>query len=124
MTDYQVEVEAMGRRARVAARRFSRKYADTTVYVGIEFHYVPQSKWTLAGGDHAAKWETSYLMALRPDCVDMSVYLGRRKEKLIGVGGEDPRLTASKEVGRKGVDLIVKGMNRKARDLLSKTAKA
>jgi creatinine amidohydrolase len=109
--------------ARVAARRFNRKHADTKVYVGIEFHYVPRSNWKLAGGDHAAKWETSYLMALRPDCVDMSVFLGRQKEKLIGVGGEDPRLTASKEVGSQAVELIVKGMNKKARSLLARAAK-
>jgi creatinine amidohydrolase len=109
--------------ARVAARRFNRKYADAKVYVGIEFHYVARSKLKLAGGDHAAKWETSYLMALRPDCVDMSVFLGRQEETLIGVGGKDPRITASKEVGRQGVELIVEGMNRKARRLLAKTAR-
>jgi len=108
--------------ARPVCRRFNRKFADCKAYAGIEFHYVPKSKRHLAGGDHAAKWETSYLMALRPDCVDMSVFLGRQKEQLVGVGGEDPRLTASKEVGRKGVDLIVTGMNRKARILLAKTA--
>ena len=108
--------------ARIAARRFNRKHADARVYVGIEFHYVPRSKRNRAAGDHAAKWETSYLMALRPECVDMTVYLGRRREALIGVGGDDPRRTASKEVGREGADLIVKGMNRKARSLLAKTA--
>jgi creatinine amidohydrolase len=111
--------------AGTAARRFNRKHADTKVYVGIEFHYVPSAlRKKFAGGDHAAKWETSYLMALRPECVDMSVFLGRDRETLIGVYGEDPRRTASREVGERGAALIVQGMNRKAKHLLASVAKA
>lgn len=49
----------------------------------------------------------------------MSVYLGRESEPLVGVGGIDPRLEGSVEVGRKACDLIVKGMVRKAEDLLA-----
>lgn len=104
--------------ARPVCRRFNRKFGDCRAYAGIEFHYVPGSKRHLAGGDHAAKWETSYLMVLRPECVDMSVYRRREKEPLIGVGGADPRTEASTEVGRRGVELIVTGMIRKARKLL------
>ncbi|MHC4591545.1 MAG: creatininase family protein, partial [Planctomycetota bacterium] len=55
-------------------RRFNGEFKDTQVYAGIEFHYC--RKTPKVGGDHAAKWETSYLWYLRPDCVDMSVYLG------------------------------------------------
>jgi creatinine amidohydrolase/Fe(II)-dependent formamide hydrolase-like protein len=72
------------------------------------------------GGDHAAKWETSYLWYLRPDCVDTSVYLGREDEPLVGVVGSDPRREASVEIGRKGCDLIVEGMVRKAQELLQR----
>lgn len=104
--------------ARPVCRRFNRKFDDCKAYAGIEFHYVPKSKRHLAGGDHAAKWETSYLMVLRPELVDMTVYRGREKERLIGVGGIDPRTDASTEVGRRGVELIVTGMVKKARQLL------
>jgi hypothetical protein len=101
-----------------AARKFNREFPDTRAFAGIEFHYPPKSKDV--GGDHAAKWETSYLWYLRPDCVDMSVFLGRGREKLIGVGGIDPREEAGVEVGRRACDLIVEGMVRKARALIRK----
>ena len=50
----------------------------------------------------------------------MSVFLGREKEKLVGVGGEDPRTEASIETGRQACELIVEGMTRKARQLLKR----
>jgi creatinine amidohydrolase len=98
--------------------RFNAEYRDTQAFAGIEFHYPPKSE--LVGGDHAAKWETSYLWYLRPDCVDMSVYLGREDEPLVGVMGEDPRRTASIETGRTACELIVEGMVRKARELIER----
>lgn len=104
-----------------AVERFNAEFNDTQAFTGIEFHYPPKSRHV--GGDHAAKWETSYLWYLRPDCVDMSVYRGREDEPLIGVMGEDPRTEASIEVGRKGCDLIVEGMVRKAKQLIVKTKK-
>ena len=73
------------------------------------------------GSDHAAKWETSYLWYLRPDCVDTSIYLDRDEEELIGVMGIDPRREASIEVGRRACDLIVEGMIRKAEELIRAT---
>jgi len=101
-------------------RRFNHRFRDTQAFAGIEFHYPPRSKDV--DGDHAAKWETSYLWYLRPDCVDMSVFLGRSREKLVGVMGIDPRREASVEVGRKACDLIVEGMVRKAGALIRKVA--
>jgi len=102
-----------------AVERFNKTFKDTRAFAGIEFHYPPKSMHV--GGDHAAKWETSYLWYLRPDCVDMSIHLGREDEPLIGVVGDDPRKEASVEIGRKGCDLIVDGMVRKATELLAKT---
>ena len=96
--------------------RFNRTFRDTQAFAGIEFHYPRKS--THVGGDHAAKWETSYLWYLRPDCVDMSVHLDRQNEPLVGVGGIDPRREASVEIGRKGCDLIVEGMVRKSKELV------
>jgi creatinine amidohydrolase len=98
--------------------RFNAAFEDTQAFAGIEFHYPPQGEDV--GGDHAAKWETSYLWYLRPDCVDMSVYLGREDEPLVGVMGEDPRRTASTEIGRRACELIVEGMVRKARELIER----
>ncbi len=70
-------------------KEFNKDFKDTQAFAGIEFHYPAKSKHV--GGDHAAKWETSYLWYLRPDCVDMSVFLNRNSEPLIGGGGVDPR---------------------------------
>jgi len=102
--------------------RFNKDFSDTQAFAGIEFHYPPKS--TKVGGDHAAKWETSYLWYLRPDCVDMSVFLERQDETLIGVGGIDPRKEASIEVGRTACDLIVAGMVKKAGQLIAKVDRA
>ena len=107
--------------AQPVVERFNRTFKDTQVFAGIEFHYPGRSRHV--GGDHAAKWETSYLWYLRPDCVDMSVYLGRPNEPLVGVGGIDPRREASIEIGRKGCDLIVEGMVRKAKQLIKRTGR-
>ena len=102
--------------------RFNQEFTDTQAFAGIEFHYPPKS--AEVGGDHAAKWETSYLWYLRPDCVDLSVFLGRETEPLIGVGGIDPRKEASIEVGRTACELIVEGMVRKAKQLVAKVGRA
>jgi len=106
--------------ASAAVEAFNKDYKDTQAFAGIEFHYPNKSKHV--GGDHAAKWETSYLWYLRPDCVDMSVYLGREDEPLVGVMGIDPRKEASVEVGRKACDLIVDGMVKKAQALIEKVS--
>ena len=74
------------------------------------------------GEDHAGKWETSYLMHLRPDCVDMSVC--PEGEPLTGIMGIDPVTQASAEIGRKGCDLIVQGMVRKAKQLIDEVNQA
>lgn len=97
--------------------RFNANFKDTQVATGCEHHYPPKSEDV--GGDHAAKWETSFLWYLRPDCVDMSVYLGRDSYQLVGIMGTDPRQSASIEIGRKATDLVVDAMVQKARDLVA-----
>jgi len=98
--------------------KFNKNFKDTQAFAGIEFHYPPESDDV--GGDHAAKWETSYLWYLRPDCVDMSIFLGREEETIIGIMGEDPRKEATIEIGRKACNLIVEGMVKKAKELIEK----
>jgi len=64
-------------------------------------------------GDHAAKWETSILMYLRPELVDME-----KLTDLLGVDGEDPRKKASKELGEKVVTLITNRLCKLVRNAL------
>lgn len=104
--------------AQPAVRRFNETIRGCIACAQAEPEYAKPKKD--AGGDHAAKWETSYLSYLRPDCVDMSVYKGRQTEPLIGVRGEDPRPTATVELGRKACRAIVNGMVAKAEGLLKK----
>jgi creatinine amidohydrolase len=100
---------------------FNRRHTDCQAFVGIEFHYdIDALGEGKVGGDHAAKWETSYLMALRPECVDMSVYHDRpADEPLVGVDGDDPRTDATRQLGAIACDLIVQGMIRKADETLT-----
>jgi len=96
-----------------------RRFRGTRAFCGIEFQYLQPEDPSKAGGDHAAHWETSYLWYLRPECVDMSVYRGREAERLVAVWGRDPRTEASVALGRCACRLIVRGMVRKARELLA-----
>lgn len=80
------------------------------------------------GMDHAAKWETSILMALRPDLVDMKriekldrneIETGRGMNiKGCGMSGKDPRIHASKEVGEKAIEKIADKIGQKGQELL------
>ncbi|HET6486017.1 MAG TPA: creatininase family protein [Spirochaetia bacterium] len=69
-------------------------------------------------GDHAAAWETSLMMVLRPDLVDLSRLSPDPAVPPIGIRGRDPRTHASVEYGRKGVDACVKAITGKALALL------
>jgi len=69
-------------------------------------------------GDHAGAWETSLMMYLRPDLVDISRLPEDPASELIGVGGRDPRIHASKEFGEKGVRLISEVVNGRIAELL------
>jgi creatinine amidohydrolase len=136
----------LARFARPVVERFNREYPGTRAFAGTEVHYpVASAPWgggdtppgaenprlqgyppeaPVVGGDHAAKWETSYLWYLRPDCVDMSIYRGRETEPLPGVIGLDPRREASVETGRRAVEQIVAAMVRKAAELLEQARPA
>jgi len=51
--------------------------------------------------DHAAMNETSLVMALRPELVDMSALPSDPQAWPVGVGGQDPRMHASRELGQR-----------------------
>lgn len=74
--------------------------------------------------DHAAHWETSLLMELRPELVS----LDRIKDenlatpegaKAAGIYGRDPRTDASRELGEKIANRIADNIGKKARELLA-----
>lgn len=83
------------------------------------------------GMDHAAKWETSIMMALKPELVDMKrieneeckiesgIIKGEMSMEGCGISGYDPRIHASKEVGEKAIEKITVKIGGKAQDLLS-----
>jgi creatinine amidohydrolase len=54
-------------------------------------------------GDHAAGWETSHMMALHPETVDLSL-LPPKGERLVGVGGWMAPQDASAEYGRETLE--------------------
>lgn len=54
--------------------------------------------------DHAGANETSLMMALRPDLVQMENLPKDTAEWLLGVGGRDPRIHASKAFGKEIID--------------------
>jgi creatinine amidohydrolase len=83
--------------------------------------------------DHAAHWETSILMYLLPDCVDLrqirndtlgEEHFTPQEWETPGISGRDPRGgAASKELGRKLVMEIAQAICGKARELLFKLEK-
>ena len=78
--------------------------------------------------DHAAHWETSILMALRPDLVEMERIGGEdltteEGTSEAGIYGRDPRTDASAELGERIVSRIADNIGRKAQQLLAGLAR-
>jgi creatinine amidohydrolase len=66
-------------------------------------------------GDHAGRWETSLLMALRPECVDLSRLPADPETPLVGAsGGDHHPAEASLEWGEAGVRAVVEAITREA----------
>lgn len=70
-------------------------------------------------GDHAGKWETSIFMHLHPELTDISRYRIDLSMKEQGVGGEDPSIHASPELGEMIVNSIVERVAERCSELLS-----
>lgn len=78
-----------------------------------------------AAGDHAAKWETSFMMYLHPETVDMAALAGRdddiggpdevinwmpdefKDHPCYGIWGIDPRAHASADAGRAATEILI-----------------
>jgi creatinine amidohydrolase len=95
--------------------------ADGTV-AGVGLWEVTLSRGQESGTDHAAKWETSNMMFFYPDLVDMSELgtgpLAPNMKPPDGIGGLDPRVHASAQVGRRNVELAAEAIGKKAKQLL------
>jgi len=100
--------------------------ADGTV-AGVGLWEVTLSRGQESGTDHAAKWETSNMMFFYPDLVDMSELgtgpLAPNMKPPDGIGGLDPRVHASAEVGRRNVELAAEAIGKKAKQLLESLPK-
>lgn len=95
--------------------------ADGTV-AGAGLWEITLSQGSDSNTDHAAKWETSNMMFLYPDLVDLKALgddpLAPDMKPPDGIGGLDPRKHASVEVGHRNVDLAAQAIGKKARELL------
>jgi creatinine amidohydrolase len=95
--------------------------ADGTV-AGTGIWEVTLSRGPDSGTDHAAKWETSNMLFFYPDLVDMTTLgtepLAPKMQPPDGIGGLDPRVHASAEVGRTNVTRAADAIGKKAKELL------
>ena len=95
--------------------------ADGTV-AGKGFWEMTLSQGPESSSDHAAKWETSNMMFLYPELVDMAELgdgpLNLDMKPPSGIGGQDPRKHASAKVGQRNVELAAEALGRKAKELL------
>jgi creatinine amidohydrolase/Fe(II)-dependent formamide hydrolase-like protein len=74
--------------------------------------------------DHAGHWETSLMMHLRPELVDIKRIKDEDLEseegqKRAGIFGRDPRIYASPEFGEKIANQIAERIGHKANELLA-----
>lgn len=94
--------------------------ADGTV-AGVGLWEITLSQGPESNTDHAAKWETSNMMFLYPDLVDMAELgsgpLAPNMKAPDGIGGLDPRVHARADVGRRNVELAAEAIGKKARQL-------
>ena len=74
--------------------------------------------------DHAAKWETSILWYLRPELVDIYKLPKDTAVPLEGVGGDDPRVYASRDLGKSAVGAIARDLSQLGKRLLSQAGSA
>ncbi len=95
--------------------------ADGTIR-GVGLWEMSLSRCGESDSDHAAKWETSNMMSLYPDLVDLSALgtgpLAPAMKPPDGIGGLDPRQHASPDVGQRNIELAAAAIGRKARELL------
>lgn len=82
------------------ARLAAQKYKDTNIIISNEAELVDGQT-----GDHAGKWETSLMMVLFPELVDLK-RMENKNDRLRAVDGEDPALS-SRGYGNEMLDKIL-----------------
>ena len=92
---------------RAAAARFHRLQISCRAIVGTE-----EELSGIPGGDHAARYETSQMMALAPDLVRLEELEERRASEPLGVFGLDPT-SATAALGNQIVESFVRAMQGK-----------
>ena len=77
-------------------------------------------------GEHGACFETSYMMWFRPELVDLTRLPeeGDLDMKIQGIGGKDPRTSASPKTGRDGTNVLVKNAAPRILELLREQTSA
>jgi creatinine amidohydrolase len=88
---------------------------QTRVWIIPEYDLVTDLNYR---GDHAAKWETAILMHLRPDLVDISRLDDSTAGENGGILGEDPRFSATPELGEHIVSAIVQRLANRVQNYL------
>jgi len=69
-------------------------------------------------GDHGGFWETSLMLALKPELVDLSVLPEDPKAKLLAVGSSRPVREANPEFGEEAIGHIVERVTKEVRNRL------
>lgn len=76
-------------------------YEAATAFIGAELYVIAASPLEVLEDDtlidHAGRWETAQMLALRPDLVDLTTLNGQVTPKTSGVLGEDPRCAKADE---------------------------
>jgi creatinine amidohydrolase len=107
---------------KAAARRLAQIHADVRIWALPEYEAYPGER----RADHAAKWETSILMALRPELVEMARLAGAGEPEapeatrtieemnapgpLHGILGLNPARYARPDLGQETIDEIVSNL--------------
>ena len=81
--------------------------SDCVIWAGVDAHLITDLEKPM---DHAAAIETSLLLHLAPETVDIGALDPDPSVAPQGVGGDDPRSHASRECGRERADLLVDRM--------------
>jgi creatinine amidohydrolase/Fe(II)-dependent formamide hydrolase-like protein len=125
-TGFKVIVAISGHNVKEQIEMFEKAFeevvADGTV-VGFGGWEITLSRSKDSDTDHAAKWETSNMLFLYPERVELAE-LGEGEMNLdmkppSGIGGLDPRVYASAEIGKRNVELAAEAIGKKAKELLA-----
>ena len=98
---------------RKAAIKLMKKHKDCFALGIPEQYLVPDFNYF---GDHGASWETSIMMEINPDHIDLDLLPDNlsfpERARIHGILGKDPKREASREIGKKVMESIVKRLSK------------